>query len=802
MLDLRFLARRKTLAVVAVLTMGLAIGATTAALSVLKAFLLSSLAVPDPDRVVVVQPTRSMPGRGEVPFADAYPNYQLLRQVQRSFSDVTVVLQLLASWDDRGEARQLPATRASASFFSTFGVQPMLGRGFTPQEEGPSPAPVVVVSHRLWVTSLASNPNVVGTTLPLNGAPHTIIGVMPPGFDQPFTTDVWLPFDIPANQRNAITGARGLTIFARLAKGQTLEAAQREMIAFTARAIEESADNKDFKYTVPTIRGNSLNGADKTAFLVLAGAGGLLLLAVLNLSSLLLAWGFERRQEFAVRVALGAAGRHVTRLVLQQSLIIAAAGAVVGIGLSVVALRALQGFDLTPTVTPFIAAAHVDPIVLLATILVAVIAGLVAGGLPVAFTRDSAIGDALRSSSRSATLSRGAMAWQKAMVFGQAALSVVIFIAAVVIGVSFRRLSAVPDGFAASNKVVVRVVLPEPTYTTHQARALFGRVLANNLAAEPALASSGFTTTLPVSDVAFGSRFLVELPDGSLSKEPILFHIRRVSPSYIAAMGIPLVRGRAFASYDDTSAVAVAIVSRALAERLWPNEDAIGKRLVRPAVAGAKQLPVTVVGVVGNTMDGGYGAPAGEAVYVPYSQLSNARISIIAEGRGGVAATVAAVRHALKTTDPIVAAGKVAMLDALVLQANALPRLRTLVLLVFAIVAVGIVSLGSYGVMSQLVSTREREFAVRLVFGAQPEQLGRAVILQVARITLPGILVGVGTMWLLRGALTSFVFGVQPTSPAILAASGAVLLAISVAATLPCAVRAMRVDLRRGIGVG
>ena len=185
----------------------------------------------------------------------------------------------------------------------------------------------------------------------------------------------------------------------------------------------------------------------------------------------------------------------------------------------------------------------------------------------------------------------------------------------------------------------------------------------------------------------------------------------------------------------------------------------------------SKTTPLTVVGVVGNAMDAGYGLPPGEAVYVPYSQISSMRISIVAEGRGSTAATVAAIKRALKNSDPVVAAGNVATLDALVLQANALPRLRTLVLLMFAIVAVGIVALGSYGVMSQLVSTREREFAVRLVFGARPEQLGRAVILQVARITLPGVAVGLVAMWLLSGALKSFVFGVQPTSAAVLATS-------------------------------
>jgi putative ABC transport system permease protein len=802
MLNIRFLARRKLLATIAVLTMALAVAATTAALSVLKAFLLSSLGVPNADRIVAIQPERSIPGRGYVQFADAYPNYELLRQTQHSFNDVAVIIQLSASWDDHGDARQLSATRASASFMPTFGARPILGRAFTEREEGPSPATVVMISYGLWASSFASDPNIIGKTLSLNGAPHTVIGVMPRGFTQPGSTDIWLPFDIPANQRTLISGARQLNIFGRLQDGTTLDAARRDVAAFTARTVEANpADNKDYRYAITTLRDNLLSGADSSALFVLAGAAGLLSLAVLNLASLLLAWGFERRQEFAVRIALGAGGRQVARLMLQQSLIIVAAGTIVGIGFSYLALYFLRGFDLGPTVTPFVATARLDFSVLAVATLAAILAGAAAGALPIWFTRDREIGDTLRSSSRSSTLSRGAMAWQKAMVFGQAALSVVILVAAVLVGVSFWHLSEVPGGFATRNRVVARLILPDATYGRNPARVAFGSALADNLAAQPDLVSSGFTTTLPVGDGAWGGRFFVELPDHSLSSEPVLFHFRRVSPSYIGAMGIPLLRGRGFTAQDDSIAIPVAIVSRALADRLWPHEDAVGKHLYRAAAASnVKPTMVTVVGLVGNTMDAGYGSPAGEAIYVPYSQVSAPRISIVAEGRGNTAQTVAAIKRALKAADPVIAAGNIATLDALVLQANALPRLRTLVLLVFAIVAVGIVALGSYGVMSQLVSTREREFAVRLVFGAHPNGLGRMVLLQVARITLPGIGIGLVAMWLGSGALKTFVFGVQPASAAVLATSGAVLLGLSVLAALPCALRAMRVDIHRGVG--
>jgi len=800
MLDLRFLARRKALSAIAVLTMALALGANTAALSVLKAFLLSSLAVPEPDRVVLIAPERNMPGRGSVVFADAYPNYELLRRTQRAFADVTVFAQLLTSWDDHGEARSLNATRAAASFFSTMRVQPARGRAFTAAEEGPSPAPVVIISDALWASTFGSDPAIVGRAISLDGKPHTIIGVMPSGFAQPVPSDVWLPFDIPATQRTVISGARQLTVYGRLADGTSFEAARSDVNRFTARAIEASpADNKDYRYNIKTLRDALLNGADASALFVQAGAVALLTLAILNLASLLIAWGFERKQEMAVRRALGAGDGRVMRLLLQQSLVIVAAGAALGVALAYVALRTLQRFDLGPTVTVLVGKAHLDVSVLVATGTIAVISGLVAGALPAWFSRGAGLSDALRSSSRSATLSRVALRWQKGMVVAQAALSAAILAAAALIALSFWRLSDIPGGFSSQGRVVARIVLPDATYGKHPQRAAFGRALAENLAGEPDIAASGFSTTMPVGDGTTGARFFIELPDGSVSAEPALFHFRRVSSGYLQTMGIPLLRGRQLSAQDDTSAVQVAIVSRALAARLWPNEDAIGKRLLRATAGNPNPTPVLVVGVVGNTMDAGFSSPAGEAVYMPYSQASSVRLSIVAQGRGNAGATIAAIRRALRKTDPVLAASGVSTLDALVLQANALPRLRTLVLVMFSIVAVGIVSLGSYGVMSQLVSTRERELAVRLVFGARPTTLGASVIGQVARLTLPGVALGLTAVWSSSGLLTAFVFGVQARSPLVLGGAGVALLLLAVLATLPPALRATRVDIRRGI---
>lgn len=800
MSDLRFLLRRKALTTVAVVTMALALAANTAAFSVLDAFLFSSLGVPEPDRLLLITPQREMAGRGTVNFGEAYPNYQLLRSMQRTFAELTVFLQIQSSWADGSETRALSAARVSAGFFRTMRVQPQLGRGFVESEEGPSPAPVVIISQALWRSVFASDPKVLGRTMSIDGQPLRVVGVMPEGFTQPLPTDVWLPFDIPGQQRVNITGARQLTVYGRIADGVTREAADLDVQRFAARAIaDRPADNKDYKYSTQPLRGVLLSGADSSAFFVQVGAATLLLLAILNLASLLVAWGFERRQEMAVRRALGAGNSDVTRLLFRQSGVIVGAGAILGVALAFIAIRVLRGFDFGPTVTLLVSRARIDVPILLATAVVAALTALAAGALPAWFSRRGELAAALRASSRSASLSGSALRWQQAMVVGQAGLSVAILAAALLVGVSFWRLMEVPDGFVAGDKVVARVILPDGAYGKHPDRAAFGVRLADALARQPELATSGFSTTLPVGDQAWGGRFFPELTDGSTPKDPLLLHIRRVTPGYLATMGIPILRGRGLEATDDSAHDNVVVISRALAEKLWPKEEAIGKRLLR-VVSGATPVPVTVVGVTGNTMDGGYAAPPGETVYVPYAQLSAIRLSIVAQARNGnTGAALDAIRRALRETDPRLAASGTARLSDLVVQANALPRLRMFILALFSIVGVGVVLLGTYGIMSQLVANRERELAVRLVFGASPARLGASVIAQMARLTVSGIVAGLAGVWAAAGVLSTFVFGVASRSVVVYGTAGGILLTLAAVASMPAAIRAMRVDMRRGI---
>lgn len=792
--SLRFLARRKAVAAVAIFTMACALSVNTSALAVLRAFLFSGLGVPEPDRFVLIGSVRELPGRGDVLFNDAYPNYELIRDTRKTFDEVAVVLQNLVSWSQGTEVRALQNARASANFFKATRVAPMLGRPFTADEEGPSPAPVIIISHALWNGAFVRDSSVVGRVITIDGIPTTIIGVMPEGFALPVPTDVWQPFDLPPAQRTVVAGGRILSVFGRIADGVSTEAARAEMAEFTRRTRAASADNRDYWYRMDTLRDQLLTGADSTVLLIQAAAVSLLLLAILNLVSLLVAWGFERNQEMAVRLALGGGRGQAIRLLVAQSALIVGAGFVVGVALSFALLATVRQLDLGPQLGFFMRQARVDGMVLLICIPIAAVVAIVAGALPALVNRRAALAQALRSSSRSASHSAGALRLQRAMVVLQASLSVVVLASATIVGLSFRNLAAVPDGFDPANRVVARLMLPDAQYATPGARVAFADALLAALDREPALNGHAYTTTLPVADVRFGSRFFVPDQSGAITGDPQLFHFRRISPEYPRVMGMSLLRGRLFTARDDSASPPVAIISRALAEQFWPNGDPVGKQIHRLGPGGAQAVPFEIVGVVGNTMDGGYEAAPGQTVYVPYAQVSNTRLSIVVRPRAGTAEAITAIRRAVRAADPLLAASGVTTLDALVATANALPQLRAGILLVFAIAAVMIAGLGSYGVMRQLVANRERELSLRLIFGAVPSDLAREVLMQVARLTVPGVIVGLVGAWLSANLLRRFVFGVDPRSGVLLVAVSVSVLALATVAAMPSVLRAMRLD--------
>lgn len=744
-------------------------------------------------------PVRELPGRGAIAFAETYPNCQLLRDSHQSFSDVACVFQGNVSWDDDGEIRPLQFSRVTPGFFGTMGVFPVVGRAFGPAEEGRNAPPLVVISHALWQREFAGRRDTLGASIRLAGVPHTVIGIMPRGFVLPAPTDVWLPYDIPASWT---TSTRLLSpAFARLAPGVTEASAQSEMAAFTQRTVEmDRAANRDYRYRVRPIRSVLLNGAERTVLLVQAGALVLLGLAIANLWSLFIAWAVERQQETAIRRALGASGGQVVKLFLTRALALIGLAGVLGYFLAWQVLPAIQALNPSPSLAFLLSRAQLHQGGLAMTIVLIAIGTLAAGLIPAwhAWKQDPATG--LRTSTRGSGLSRGAVRWQQAVVLTQAAFAVVILFAATLSGLSFRNLLHVPSGFDARDRVVVRVFLPEPRYSGHASRAAFADAVLEQISRESGIATAGFTTTLPVGDIPWGGRFFLESAGGEAMREPLVFNFRRISDSYFNAIGLPLLKGRAFDRRDREAGAPVAIISQAAARRLWPGEEAVGKRLRRALPGTTETVAMEVVGVVTNTVDAGYAGPAGETVYVPYAQVSADRLSLVVRPRDTIETALAAVRRALKAVDPTIAAFKASDLDTLTREANAMPRLQMSLLAVFGLVAIGMTALGSHGVMSQLVASRQRELAVRLAVGDTPAGLLRAVLKQNARLSLVGIAVGLVGAWAVGSAMTPLVFGIAPRSLSVLGAVAAATLAITLGATVMPAWRAARVDVRRGLG--
>lgn len=790
---LRFFGRRRATVVVIVVTMALALGANTAVFSVLKAFLFARLGIPEADRVVAVWTTKDLPGRGTVNFSDAYPNYQLLTQTTRSFSALSATLPTDVNWEQPADTQRLQGLRATANFFDVMRVQPVIGRLFAVTEQGPRSTAVVVVTHELWQSAFAGSPDVLGRSLRLNGAPHTIIGVLPPGFAQPAGTDVYLPFDLPDNMWTAVVGGRQLVTYARLAPGVTLTAANTELRQFAPRAIAADPQNKDWGWVAQPLLEALLGGADNALLFVQAGAAVLLVLAISNLASLLMAWAAERQRETAVRLALGATGWRLLRQFLVQSLMLVATGGTLGVGLAWVSLPALQWLNPSAGLAVFLTNLDLDRTTLAFAALLVLGTGLLAGLLPAWQARAVSLNEALRSESRGASLSRGALRWQQAMVVLQAAVSVLILVGAGLAGLGFYKLGRVELGFSTADRVVMHFQFPEPAYASHEKRAQFVRALEQNLAREPALVRYGVTSTLPVGDVQWGGGFSPQLANGEFTQDPVVFHFRRASPGYLGTMGVPLREGRMLDERDDLDRPTVALVSQSLASRYWPGESALGRKLRRANAAGGPPL-VEIVGVVGDVYDAGAGSPAAETIYVPYAQQSLRRSWLVLHGRGSVADTIAAGRRALRATDPGIAAYDISTLDELAWQADGLARLQVTLLGLFALIAIGITALGSYGVMSQLVANRQMEIAIRAALGATQASVLRLVLWQNARLAAAGTLLGLTAAWFAARTLQAQLTGFDATPLWPYAAVALLVITLTQIASYLPARRAARLD--------
>src|ERR1700736_1205957 len=445
--SIRFFQRRKSAFIVVVVTVALALAANTTAFSVVRGFFFANLGVMDAESVVVITTVKNLPGQGPVDFSDAYPNYRLLKENTHSFSAVAATLPIDVNWKQKEDGRRLQGQRVTASFFAVMGVTAHTGRFFAETDEGPHAAPVAVIGYRLWRSAFAASPDVIGQVMQLNGVPHTIVGVMQQGFQQPTDVEVWLPFDLPETMWNTVIAARQVSTYARLGPGISLKTANQELHAFADTALRFDPANKDWSWRARTLRETLLDGSDGVVISIQVGAAVLLLLAICNLMAVLLAWGAEREHETALRRALGASTGRIVRQFVVQTVILASMAGAVALLMAWFVLPALKQLNPNPSLASLLEHVQIETGTIAFATAVILVTGLVTGLLPAWPTRLVLLAVARRSQSRGGGASSKTIRWQQAMIVVQAAIAVLILASAVVAGITLFKLARVGLGF-------------------------------------------------------------------------------------------------------------------------------------------------------------------------------------------------------------------------------------------------------------------------------------------------------------------------------------------------------------------
>jgi putative ABC transport system permease protein len=790
---LRSLLKAREFTVVAVTVVAIGIGANTAVFSIVDAALLRPLPFADSARLFMlggVNPKRGIDGA-----SFSYPAFVELASRDQENSALEAIAaitseQFNATGDERPE--QLAGARVSAGFFDLLGVRASIGRTFIASEDAPGGPKVAVLGRRYWMRRFAGGASAAGTTLALNGAPYTVVGAlgidMPPPFDN---VDVWSTRvdEIGAFTRAQIDGGLGyLTAVARLRPAARVEQAQAEVDAIAhayARAHPTNTDaDPDASLRLVPIRERTV-GSTRSPLLVLMGAVGLVLLvACANVANLLRVRAAARAREAAVRVALGASRRDLTRWLCSESIVLALAGGLAGV------LLAFWGVGLAKSVLeglPRGVEIAVNARALVFSLAVSLAAGVLSGLVPSSLLGRQPPVDALRGVGPRATSRRGAAG---VLVIAEIALTLMLLVGAGLLLQSFTRLTHVPVGFRPDRLLTMRVSLPTSQYADSSALRSFMTHLISRLESLPGIARAAATMALPPTITTMAPYVAGDQPMVAIGERPV-GQWSGVTPGYFETMGIPLIEGRLFTGRDDERAPLVVIVSLNCARRVWPGQSPIGKKLLVGRFPGFAE----VVGVAGDVKNNGLANEPLPAMYTPYAQRPWAAMQFALRVEGGDPLALAnAVRAAVLEIDRDLPITRVETMDAALSDSVATARLMTALLIVFAIVALVMAAAGLYGVISYTVAQRTQEIGVRVALGAEPRSVIRLIAVDGLKLTAIGMAIGTGASLAAGRALRSVLFAVSPADPATYAAVLAIFAATACAALVVPARRALAVD--------
>jgi putative ABC transport system permease protein len=795
---IRMLARSPGFTVAAVLTLALGIGANTAVFSVVNTVLLKPLPYAQPDRLVAVE-SMWMRG-GPHPNHLSYPDFFDFRARNHVFEHLVTSRDTNLALTGLGTPVQLDGEMVTWDLFPALGIQPDLGRGFLQSEEAAG-THVVVLSHTLWQTQFGGDRGIVGRTITLDLKPYTVIGVAPAGFAFPVNEpniQLWTtiapdreapPGDTPMTEQR---GAHMLTALGRLKRGVSIQQARADLNVIAAALAKQYPDSNtnDPQASVQSEL-ETLVGESRTPLLILFGAVGLvLLIACANIANLLLARTANREQEIAVRAAMGASRGRVVRQLLTESLLLAVLGGAAGTLLAKCALGAV--LPLGGQEIPRLAQASIDARVLGFSLLLAFLTSVFFGLAPALHASKVDFASSLKEGSRGSTSKHDRI--RGALVIAQVTLGLVLVTGAGLLMASFLRLETSDLGLKPDHLLTFWFSLPEPQYNTAQQLAFYDRLL-ERMRALPGVESAAGVWPLPLGGDNARVSFNIEERPAAQPDRPSA-RMAFATPSYFSTAGIPLLKGRFFNDHDDANAPRVLIVNKAFADKFFPREDVIGKRITPGATAPGESNGIIreIVGVVGSAKLFAMDAEPEPIYYFPYKQLPWQSPVVVLRTTVPPRTLASAVGKQMAALDPNVPVFQVRTMEELLSTQVTEPRFHTVLLGCFAGVALLLTMVGLYGVMAYSVTRRTREIGVRIALGASRSTVLSMVLKQALVLLAAGLALGLAASLAADRLLQSMLFGISSVNPAVLGLSG-LLVALTglLAAYLP-ARRAARVD--------
>lgn len=798
---LRSVSVRPAFSSLIVLTLALGIGLNIAVFSIIDGMLIRPMSYKDPDRLYRILEFSEGAGglaHGQLYFA-SYQSFMAWREQCPSFDQVEAMSHSFHNITGGKGPESVPGFEVSDGFFSMLSGKAALGRLFVPADHKPGAPPVVVLGQHLWERRFGRDPGVLGRSMVVDNRAYTVVGVMAPGFFFRHPAELFVPLPMDASNPPYPSGTRFLYVTGHLRAGASAETARREAKAVMARLAEEyPASHENWGTVVHTVRENLLGDIKPSLLTLLAASVLLLLIACSNVANLLLNRVVRQRGELALRSALGASRGHLIRQIVTESTFLALLGGALGIALATAFIRVLP--KVSPTQVPLLREVHIDYRVILFSILVSLLCGLLPG-LFVAikgsrldlYSHLRDIGDRSSGGIENRRL-------QSVLVVSGVALTLVLLVSCGLVLKSFARLSTTSPGFEPQGVLMAEISLPSWKYGEPDQIRAFWRNLLPRIQSLPGVVASGTTHVLPLNDFPMTISFDIPGRAASSEAETLNANFRKVTPGFFKAMRTPLLSGRVFDESDDEKHPLVAIISQEMARRYWPDADPLGKQFKRKRQSGDQML--TVVGVLGDTQDKAPGTHLGNTIYVPFWQdpkSGKPSVHLMVRAQGDPLSLASAINREVLAVDPDQPIDKIVTMDQWVYNSLSKRRFSTWILTVLAVLAAILSAVGIYSVLSYNVSRRQHEMGVRLAFGAGARDVIRIVLLQGMSLTAIGIVVGLALAVALTRLLTSQLYQVKPSDPAVFVGIVVGLAAVALLACYLPARRAARVDPIRSL---